>query len=283
MTPEPVQADKILCPQSPKKAHAPIAKQTPRRRLCYLSPKMFWIVLCGVLLVAMTVIIGGVVGGIKAGHSDSLHSKAATTTAPVRPSEVDVTVRTANPSTKSPDATQELGFSGRTVTVRTTENAATPATSATTAQTIRPEKEKQEVSTTYPISKEANPSQTLYRECPFSDNTVYRALKSDSHQFRRVCNASFRQNHDTVVAGRVESLNDCIDMCAAFNLDNKANIRAGRTRVCNSVCWRNSLQDTDFPGMCFGSTLKNISYMGFPIQEETRCDSAAWMNEHFLD
>lgn len=132
-------------------------------------------------------------------------------------------------------------------------------------------------------SPEVGPTQTLYRDCPSSNYTIYRALGSSDYQFRKFCNASFRWSGADLVNAPARSLNECVDMCVAYNVNNQTGIADRKSSICNGVCWRNSIKDPDWPGQCFGSTIQNSSETGFPINmEETICDSAAWLNQRFL-
>lgn len=124
----------------------------------------------------------------------------------------------------------------------------------------------------------ASPTQTLYRDCPSSNNTVYNALGSNAYQFRKICARSFNQPKANVVNQVAASLDDCIDLCVAYNIKNRTQIASGDSSPCNSVCWRNRADDPDWPGQCFGSTIFN-STAGFQIKEETICDSGAWINQ----
>ncbi|RCI08835.1 hypothetical protein L249_4639 [Ophiocordyceps polyrhachis-furcata BCC 54312] len=128
---------------------------------------------------------------------------------------------------------------------------------------------------------EVGPTQTLYRDCPSANDTIYRALGSADYQFRKICNAAYywSTNRKDVVNQRAGSLDDCIDLCAAFNVRNRTEIAAGTSDLCNGVCWRHSISDSDWPGQCFGSTMRNSSDAGFPYSRDVRCDSAGWINQ----
>ncbi|UNI21248.1 hypothetical protein JDV02_007255 [Purpureocillium takamizusanense] len=154
--------------------------------------------------------------------------------------------------------------------------------SSSTTPTARDQPTKTILTTT----TQANPTQTLYRDCPSSNNTIYNALGSTAYQFRKFCNASFQWSAGAggrnVVNQRTSSLNDCIDLCVAFNVKNRTEIAAGTSNACNGVCWRNDIGDPDWPGQCFGATIQNSSEAGFPVTRETICDSGAWVNQRLL-
>ncbi|KAM3444070.1 hypothetical protein NHJ13734_001549 [Beauveria thailandica] len=125
-----------------------------------------------------------------------------------------------------------------------------------------------------------SPTQTLYRDCPSSNNTIYNGKGSSLYQFRKICARSYKQPPVNLVNQPVASLNDCIDICAEYNIRNKTAITSGQSNPCNAVCWRNSATDPDWPGQCFGSTTFN-STEGFQTRDEIICDSAAWINQNF--
>ncbi|KAH8883040.1 hypothetical protein GQ53DRAFT_753164 [Thozetella sp. PMI_491] len=126
---------------------------------------------------------------------------------------------------------------------------------------------------------EIDAKHTLLRDCPSSNNTIYNALGSSQFQFRKLCNVGFKGNAADMVNTPTSSLNDCIDLCVIYNTQNKTEIAAGKSDVCNSVCWRHGL-DSDFPGQCFAATTTNSSVIGFNINyDSVECDSAGWINQ----
>jgi hypothetical protein len=109
-------------------------------------------------------------------------------------------------------------------------------------------------------------------------------------QFRKACEATFvnANNLDAMVVQPFDSLDKCINECAQYNLRNRTEIQQGKSRICNSVCWRNDFVQRDkWPGgMCFGWTTQNTTSGGFKYQvgstfPETACDSAALINQEF--
>jgi hypothetical protein len=126
------------------------------------------------------------------------------------------------------------------------------------------------------------PSTTLLRDCPSSNNTIYDVTlgSSEKMSFRKQCNASFLSNKVNAVRVQTTDLNDCINLCAAFNIQNKTEIQAGTSDPCNAVCWRSTFDNDDFPGTCFGFTTTNSSGE-FVYQQDSLCDGAAWINQSF--
>ena len=147
--------------------------------------------------------------------------------------------------------------------------------------------ETQSITTTTIIAASA----TLLRDCDSSNNSIYSTTLGDtSFSFRKLCSNSFTNVNgiDSVVGKQVNTLNDCINLCATYNVANKTQIQSGQNRICNTVCWRNTgdpINDAA-PGFCFGFTTQNITINGqteFKINSpaETRCDSAGLMNQDF--
>lgn len=86
-------------------------------------------------------------------------------------------------------------------------------------------------------------------------------MQSDHHRYR----TGNTINMPTI------SLNECIDLCAAWNANSG-------TPPCQTVCWRNSFLGDDHPGVCFGFQTTNTS-TDFPIEPDAPiCDSAVWIN-----
>lgn len=193
------------------------------------------------LVIGLLLIIGGIAGGVAGGLLSRNHSSSP----PASPSQPATTEASSAPHSDVESST------------KTTQESVTITTST-----------------------EIGPTQTLYRDCPSSNNTVYNAIGSAAYQFRKICGASYKQPRANVVNQAAASLNDCIDLCIAFNINNKTEIASGRSSPCNSVCWRNNVRDPDWPGQCFGSTTIN-STAGFQYNDEDVCDSGAWINQSF--
>lgn len=210
------------------------------RRVCGLSRKRFWIVLS---ITALVIIIAAAVGG---GVGGTLVAKSEDG----KKSEV------------------QEGDSRASISRPVTSASSTSAL-VTSALVVTP--------TTSTI---IGPEQTLYRDCPSSNNTIYNAIGSVNFQFRKICGRSYKQPFASVINEKAASLDDCIDLCATFNLKNKSDIADGKSTPCTSVCWRNRF-DNDWPGQCFGSVTYN-STSGFEYRDEDYCDSGAWINPEVL-
>lgn len=128
----------------------------------------------------------------------------------------------------------------------------------------------------------------LYRDCPSSDNIIYSYGGATSPMlFHKWCNKSCfnTQGWTAMINQDTSSLDDCIDLCAAYNLlldqttvidsDSSAN-----SSVCNAVCWRWNPEDQDWPGHCFGYMSLNVSGH-WNISRDSECDSAGWINQYF--
>lgn len=242
-------------------------QNTPSKRLiCGLAAKSFWAILA--VIVAIVVVgaaVGGGVGGsIVAKNNRNANSAAsspssgsASTTAPASKSSAS-----AGPITSLP-ASSSTGTSGGPIT-------SPPANSSTSTPAV--------TTTQLP-----GPSTTLLRDCPSSNNTLYTVDIGSLMYFRKICNLSYRNslNGYAVIDKPTTSLDDCIQLCAAYNVQNGTEIAAGTSDLCNAVCWRNTFTDGNaWPGQCFGYTTQNSS-SSFVVDSESICDSAAWVNQSF--
>ncbi|OAA77729.1 hypothetical protein LEL_04552 [Akanthomyces lecanii RCEF 1005] len=226
------------------------SKPPSRRAVCSLCGVSFTRTRVIILVIVLLVIVGGIVAGVVAGVVVSRNSHTRESSSPGND------VSSSSPGISSSSSNQSSSTSSTTPTPSTQES----VTLVTSTESV-------------------SPTQTLYRDCPSSNNTIYNAVGSSSYQFRKICGRSFKQPPVNVVNQAVASLNDCIDLCAAYNVNNKTEIAAGKSSPCNSVCWRNSATDPDFPGQCFGSTIFN-STAGFQTRDEVICDSGAWINQN---
>ncbi|TWU76962.1 hypothetical protein ED733_007263 [Metarhizium rileyi] len=131
----------------------------------------------------------------------------------------------------------------------------------------------------FSTSTQFGPTKARFRDCPSSNDTIYKAAGSDC-QFRKLCNFGFRWSGQNVLDTVAASLDDCIELCVAYNENNRSAIDDSKSSLCNGVCWRNSIRDDDRPGQCFGAPIQNSTATGLPVTRETSCDSAAWINQH---
>lgn len=124
-------------------------------------------------------------------------------------------------------------------------------------------------------------SVTLYRDCPSSNDTQYSVqFNSTAYEFQKLCNMKAVMTGQIIdyVNQQTATLNDCINLCAAWNENNVTKSNAGE--ACSSVCWRNTFDNDDYPGQCFGIAAYNASVPGgFSLQADTICDSAIWTNQ----
>lgn len=231
-------------------AKARMEPPTPKRRTCGVEWTRRNICL---LVVGIVLLVGGVAGGVVGGLLLSRANQNASRPASKSP------IGDTPSSSASTSASASAPASVSTLPSSTT--AGGRATLTTSTEVV-------------------GPTQTLYRDCPSSNNTVYRGAGSDAFQFRVICGASYKQPHANVVNQKAASLRDCVDLCVAYNISNKTAIASGLSSPCNSVCWRNSATDPDWPGQCFGSTTLN-STAGFQYNDESICDSGAWINQNF--
>jgi len=225
----------------PDQSKTPI-QGTSRKRICGLTVPVFWII-CAVIGV---IIVGAVVGGVVGSSSkNNTSSKAA-------PS-IEASSSNTNQPTPASSATDS-----------TSSNTITSSASLTTSVTL---------TTTSVIG----PSTTLLSDCPSSNNTIYQI---DSAYFRKFCSNDLQSNGENAVDVPTESLDDCIALCNAYNIQNGSEIEAGSSILCNAVCWRATIAGDDLPGQCFGFTTQNSSN-SFVFKGDRNCDSAAWINQSF--
>ena len=82
-----------------------------------------------------------------------------------------------------------------------------------------------------------------------------------------------------VVNQRTTSLDDCIDLCASYNVQDETQIKSGSKLKCNTVCWRNG--NNAYPGECYGyTTTQNTSDVSVAIANLI-CDTGTWLNPTF--
>jgi hypothetical protein len=228
---------------------APPETSFPKRIICGLAARNFWILALIIAIIVIGAAVGGGVGGSLASKRSKTASSLASSssTAPVQSGSTS-----ASPATASPTSTS---------------HSTGPITSTTNTPSL----------TTTEVPE---PTTTLLRDCPSSNNTLYSVDIGSVMTFRKICNLSYQNSLNTfaVVDAPTSSLDDCINLCAAYNVQNKTEIAAGESNVCNAVCWRNTFVNDDFPGQCFGYTTQNSSN-AFIVNPEAKCDSAAWINQ----
>lgn len=88
-----------------------------------------------------------------------------------------------------------------------------------------------------------------------------------------------------MVNRNTSSLNDCINLCPAYNiLLNKTDMISSQSSsnrsVRNTVCSHWNPRDPDWPGHCFGFTSLNVSGH-WNISEAAECNSAGCVNQSF--
>lgn len=161
-----------------------------RKHICGLAVSTFWTIFS----VAAIVIVGGAVGGGIAAsrvndRAQSGHSPSSSTTSSLSPTS----------TTLVPDSAASS---------QSTTHTATPTTS--------------KASTSVTTTSIVGPSQTLYRDCPSSEGTLYDVTFGDStYMFRKFCNTVLvTLGYDNVVTGTTTDLDSCINKCATYNYQN---------------------------------------------------------------
>ncbi|CZR65993.1 uncharacterized protein PAC_15893 [Phialocephala subalpina] len=206
-----------------------------KNRICGLKARSFWILFS--IITAVVVIgaaVGGGIGGSMAARSQKSKDSSSTTTG--QPS--NDTVTSASSSSASNTNNTPTPTSSKPITVTTTEI--------------------------------IGPSQTLSRDCPSSNGTLYDvAIGPQVYSFRKFCNTVLVTIGANVVSTPTNDLNTCINRCAEYNFHNNST-------GCNSVCWWNTI-DSPGPGTCWGFPTQNSS-SGFQFEVQPICDSAGWIN-----
>lgn len=249
-SPEPIPAYPNTATDTNKIAYESVtyeAQPQAARTICGLRKRTFWILMI-VAIVVIAAAVGGGVGGALASRSSS------------------------NSNSNSND-----------------NNAQTPEYSAQPSSMSQTSTPTQALTTSTIIGPTSSPLSTILRDCPSSNNTIYAVTwGSTSQNFRKLCsNAYLNVNGiSNVVGGVTDSLDACIDRCAIYNRNNATEIQAGRDRICNAVCWRNTFDKANdwAGGQCFGYTTQNTTIDGqtaFRVQSkaEVICDSAALINQ----
>ncbi|KAF1940085.1 hypothetical protein EJ02DRAFT_350815 [Clathrospora elynae] len=226
--------------------------QEQRQTICGLRKKTSWILII-VAIVVVAAAVGGGVGGALASRS-LRSSDNASSTAP-QPSDARASAKDASTST-TPSRTSS-----------------TPTKSVATTPIV-------------------GPTSTIQRDCPSSNDTLYSATFGSSvMQFRKACSISFLNANGVGKSfGKITtSLDDCINLCAVFNVKNATEISQGTSTICNSVCWRNTFDKVNDStgGQCFGFMTVNTtdpangggSLFRYKMPAETVCDSAALINQ----
>jgi hypothetical protein len=231
-------------------------KQSQPPRTCGLRRRTFWIAL-GVAMIVVVAAVGGGIGGALASKSSRGGSNASA------PQSEPASTPTSSASSTQPSASSPI-----TSAPTSTPTVASSAPNVTTTEVV-------------------GASKTLLRDCPSSNGTLYDVTHGDTKMsYRKECETSVVAIKGSAAFGGtvVESLNECIDLCAAFNINNKALITGGSDTICNTVCWRNTFEKiNDMPGgMCFGFTSENSTgSVRYTRPTETRCDSAVLINQPF--
>jgi len=233
-----------------------------RRRICGLTPRIFWIIAIALIVVVIGAAVGAGVGKSLASKSNNITGATPTPGSPIQLSSMSSTSSTS--SIRSTNSNTPLSSGGST-----DSNTPSPTSRSTVAFT-----------TTQVIG----PKYTLQRDCPSTNNSLYSiTLGSLSMNFRKICEKSYlnSQSIQSSINVPTSNLDSCINLCAAWNVQKASSIASGQDSVCNAVCWRNGVYPNDFPGQCFGFTTQNSSN-AFVVQDERECDSAAWIDQKFL-
>lgn len=176
----------------------------PRKRICGLAPRLFWILIA----VTAVVVLGAAVGvGVGVGLAVSNRSQSAESS-----SESPASTSTTSPTS--------LGV------VSTSLSASISASASDAPTTTSAE------STSVTTTDVVGPSSTLFRDCPSSDKTLHDVtLGNDTYVFRKFCSTVLVATGDNVVSTPTADLNSCINQCAKYNYNSASEIDSGENAV----------------------------------------------------
>nr|OQO27205.1 hypothetical protein B0A51_05089 [Rachicladosporium sp. CCFEE 5018] len=229
----------------------PQPSQKPHR-ICGLSLGAFWVALA----VVAALIVGA---GVGAGVGVSVRSRPTSQSAAT-------SIATSSASIQSTTATSPPAFTTGSTTPDASVTTSTP--SLTTTQV--PEG-----------------TSTLLRDCPSSNNTLYAYPSPDAPMvFRKFCEkAMFAIAGTFEINQRTSSLDECIGLCAEYNVQNKAQIAKSQSPICNAVCWRNVTRPTTSPGsvlVSWQTTNSSDGNFAFGAGNPINCDSGTLINQQLV-
>lgn len=232
--------------------------------ICGLRKSRFWILVV-VAVVVVIAAVGGGIGGALASASSNKGSNAKTADTS-QPDGVNALLS----SFTSPSSSAAAAAAASSSLSLTASIGPSLLSSTTSTPTMEP---KISVTATTIVG----PTSTIVRDCPSSNDTLYDVtLGNTKMSFRKECGISIVGTgvNQNAVVKVVSSLDECIDLCAAYNINNRTRIAAGTDKVCNTVCWRNTFDKiNDWPGgMCFGFAGQNTTDNTFKykLPAETR-------------
>ncbi|MCJ1472947.1 hypothetical protein MMC13_001596 [Lambiella insularis] len=243
-------------PQAPQ-SYTPYTPYHPQSSgpslICGLRRRTFFIILAASTVVILAAAIGGGVGG-------SLSSKSSQSVTPV-----------SAPTSSAPLSSAAAASAGTSSSSSAISSAA-PSTTPTPTTSSAP---------SLTTSTIVSATQTLLRDCPSSNDTIYTVTLGTAQQnFVKNCSMVWvadKTTSDNFIVQQTVSLDDCVQLCAQFNINDHVS-SAGEPQTCNSVCWRNGFVGDDSPGMCFGYAVP-IQNGVAPTEDDRRCDSALWINQ----
>ncbi|OQO10867.1 hypothetical protein B0A48_04168 [Cryoendolithus antarcticus] len=240
-----------------EKHHAPVDFETDpqpsrnSRRICGLSLRASWVALA---VVAALLVGAGVGAGVGVSVRSRQPSQSATTTIVTSSVPVESTRSTSLPALTTAATTPDASVTTSTPSLTTTQV---------------PEG-----------------TSTLLRDCPSSNNTLYSYPSPEAPMvFRKFCEKAMYAIAGTFeINQRTASLDECIGLCAEYNVQNKAQIAKSQSPICNAVCWRNGNAPNDFPGQCFSWQTTNSSdgNFAFGAGNPINCDSGTLINQQLV-
>ncbi|PQE28484.1 transporter C3602c protein [Rutstroemia sp. NJR-2017a BBW] len=164
-----------------------------KNRICGLKARSFWILFSIITaVVVIGAVVGGGIGGSMAARSQKSKDSSSTTTG--QPSNDTVTSASSSSASSS--------------SASNTNNTPTPTSSKPITLTT---------------TEVIGPSQTLFRDCPSSNGTLYDVtLGPRVYSFRKFCNTVLVATGPNVVGTPTNDLNTCINRCAEYNVQNNS-------------------------------------------------------------
>ncbi len=193
-------------------------ERSPSRKLGLPTP-YFWLLIILATILAIGISVGGALGGIlsKKNHASSPSSATISASTPISTS-ISVATGGITPASATP-----------VTKISVTPTSVTSATSSTTT----------------------SPSLTLSRDCPGSNGTIFTASYSPPQTYIKHCSWIYDSKFYTegnAFSHDASTLDQCIELCAAYNILNAT----GPLGYCTTVGWRTDLTQ-EFGGMCFGN------------------------------
>lgn len=293
------------------KVETPILPQPERKIICGVAARTFWIILT---VIAAILVIGAAVGGgigasLAANNSRKSHDVANSAPSALAQGGAQMTstgTTSASSSTSASSGSTSSSSSASSGSSTGSHSSSSSRSSSSTSHSSSkgspsppshaqsPGSSSSSSSSKGPITPSPAsspppqkttqivlPTTTLLSDCPSSNDTVYNVNIGGDMSFRKLCGRSYHNGNNGAfsLSQKTTSLNDCINLCAAYNIKDEDSIKSGDKLVCNTVCWRN--QNDPAPGECYGYKTSLDTSDVNESQSYDICDSGTWINPSF--